>query len=200
MWRSVHGTSCARSHIHEFFTVRTDDSITCNFYEGVFQAFVTTIPCTKDDRSTSFIRVLVVEDYAPFRQFVCSTLGKRSELQIVGEASDGLEAFQKAEELRPHLIVLDVGLPTLNGIDAARRIRKLSPETKILFVTQETSGDVVQEALRVGALGYVVKARAGSELLAAVEAVCQGRQFVSSGVVGFVLTEAASSRRVLTQT
>ena len=130
----------------------------------------------------SSVRVLVVDDYEPFRRFVCSTLGRRPELQVIGEASDGLEAVQKAEELQPDLIVLDIGLPTLNGIEAARRICKLSPESKILFVSQESSADVVQEALSLGALGYVVKAHAGSELLAAVEAIRQGRQFISSGL------------------
>jgi len=110
----------------------------------------------------STVRVLVVDDYAPFRRLVCSTLSKRSELQIVAEVSDGLEAVHKAEELQPDLIVLDIGLPTLNGIEAARRIRKLSPKSKILFVSQESSADVVQESLGLGALGYVVKAQAGS--------------------------------------
>ncbi len=139
-------------------------------------------------------RVLVVDDYEPFRRFICSTLGKRPELQIVGEASDGLEAVQKAEELQPDLIVLDIGLPTLNGIEAARRIRKLSPESKIVFLSQESSADVVQEALSLGALGYVVKAHAGSELLAAVEAVLQGKQFVSSGLSGHNFTDATDSQ------
>jgi DNA-binding NarL/FixJ family response regulator len=119
----------------------------------------------------SVVRVLVVEDFETFRRFICSTLGKRPGLQIVEEASDGLEAVHKAEELQPDLIVLDIGLPTLNGIEAARRIRKLSPESEILFVSQESSADVVQEALSLGAGGYVLKTRAGSDLLPAVEAV-----------------------------
>lgn len=84
------------------------------------------------------VRVLVVDDYEPFRRFVCSTLRKRPELQIIGEASDGLEAVHKAEDMQPDLIVLDIGLPTLDGIEAARRIRKLSPQSKILFVSQES--------------------------------------------------------------
>jgi len=138
----------------------------------------------------SSVRVLVVDDHEPFRRFVCSTLEKRPELQIVGQASDGLEATQKAEALQPDLIVLDLGLPTLHGIEAARRIRKLSPESKILFMSQESSADVVQEALSLGALGYVVKANAGSELLAAVEAVLQGRQFVSGGLSGHNCADA----------
>ncbi|HEX4920630.1 MAG TPA: response regulator transcription factor [Candidatus Bathyarchaeia archaeon] len=133
---------------------------------------------------TSSVRVLVVEDSEPFRKFICSTLGKRPELQIVGEVSDGLEAVQKAQHLRPDLILLDIGLPTLNGVEAARRIRELSSTSKIVFLTQESSPDVVQEALGLGALGYVVKAHAGRELIAAVEAVSEGRLFVSAGVAG----------------
>jgi DNA-binding response OmpR family regulator len=111
-------------------------------------------------------------------------------LQIVGESADGLEAVQKAEELQPDLVVFDIGLPSLNGIEAARRIRELSPESKILFVSQESSGDVVQEALALGALGYVVKTHAGSELLAAVGAVLGGRQYISSGLSGHPFTDS----------
>src|ERR1700748_769673 len=99
----------------------------------------------------SSLRVLVVDDCEPFRRFVCSTLEKITDLQVVGEASDGLEAVQKVEELQPDLIVLDIGLPTLNGIEVARRIRRVSRQSKILFASQETSSDVVLEALRTGA-------------------------------------------------
>jgi DNA-binding NarL/FixJ family response regulator len=130
----------------------------------------------------STVRVLVVDDYEPLRRFVCSTLRQRPDLQIIGEASDGLEAVRKVEELQPDLIVLDLGLPALNGLEAARRIRKLCPKCKILFVTQESSPEVMQEALCLGALGYVLKARAASELLAAVDSVCQGKQFVGKGL------------------
>jgi DNA-binding NarL/FixJ family response regulator len=102
------------------------------------------------------------------------------DLQVIGEVSDGLEAVQKAEELKPDLILLDIGLPTLNGIEVARRIRKLAPESRVIFLSQESSAEVVQEALSLGARGYVVKANAGRELLAAVEAVILGKTFVSS--------------------
>jgi DNA-binding NarL/FixJ family response regulator len=131
----------------------------------------------------------VVDDFEPWRRFVCSTLEKAPELQVICEVSDGLEAVQKAEELRPDLILLDIGLPTLNGMEAARRIRKLAPESKILFLSQESSGDVVQEALSLGAWGYVVKVNAGSELLPAVDAVLRDRQFVSRGINDCELSE-----------
>jgi DNA-binding NarL/FixJ family response regulator len=142
----------------------------------------------------STLRVLVVEDYEPFRQFICSTLGKR-DLHVVGEASDGLEAVQKAEELKPDLILMDIGLPGLNGIEAARRILKFVPKSKIVFLSQESSLDVVQEALSLGARGYVVKAYAGSELRAAVDAVLAGEEYVSSGLRGcdFIVATNATS-------
>jgi DNA-binding NarL/FixJ family response regulator len=101
-------------------------------------------------------------------------------LQIVSEASDGLEGVQKAVELQPALIVLDIGLPKLNGIEAGRRIRKLSPKSKILFLTQESSAEVVQEAISLGALGFVIKAHAARDLPAALEAVLRNEQFISS--------------------
>lgn len=131
--------------------------------------------------ATSPIRVLVVDNYEPFRRFVCSTLEPRLGLAIIYEASGGFEAVQKAEELQPDLVLLDIGLPKLNGIEVARRIRKLSPESKILFVSQESSADMVQEAMRSEGLGYVVKACAGSILLPAMGAIRQGRQYLSSG-------------------
>jgi len=114
-------------------------------------------------------RVLVVDDFEPWRRFVCSTLEQqRKDVEIVGESSDGWEAIEQAEELHPDLIMLDVGLPTLNGIETARRLRRLSPCSKILFVSQESSPEVIEEALRTGAEGYVVKVRA-SDLLTAVD-------------------------------
>jgi DNA-binding NarL/FixJ family response regulator len=128
----------------------------------------------------SLLRVLVVEDFLPFRQFICSTLGKHPDLEVICEVSDGLEAVQRAEELKPDLILLDIGLPTLNGLEAAERIRELAPASKIIFLSQESSSDVVQKALNLGAWGYVVKTKAAIELLAAVEAVISEKQFVGS--------------------
>lgn len=106
------------------------------------------------------------------------SLRQRAEFQLIYEATDGLEAVQRAEELQPDLILLDVGLPGLSGIEAGRRIRRVSPNSRILFVSQNLSADVVQEALRLGQ-GYLLKADAGNELLPAVDAVLQGKQYLS---------------------
>jgi DNA-binding NarL/FixJ family response regulator len=142
----------------------------------------------------SQISVIVAEDYEPFRRFLCSMLAKDSVLQVIAEVQDGLEAVRRAEELRPELILLDIGLPTLNGIEVARRIRKLAPESKILFVSQESSADVVREALAAGARGYVLKTDAGSELLIAVNAVLRGERFVSSRLAGHDFTGTLDSQ------
>jgi len=142
---------------------------------------------------TSSVRVLVVEDSEAFRKFYCSTLGKRAELQIIGEVTDGLKAVQKAEELQPDLIVLDIGLPSLNGIEVARRVRKVSPKSKILFVSQEVSDEVVGEALNTGARGYVIKTDAGSELMEALDAVLRGERFVGKRLSGHSFVGASDA-------
>lgn len=139
----------------------------------------------------SSIRVLVVDDYEPWRRFVCLTLEIHPGWQIIDEASDGREAVQKAAELQPDLILLDLGLPNLNGIDTAKRIRELSPTSKILFVSEQRSVDIVEEALRTGAGGYVVKSDAARDLLPAVDAVLQGKRFFSASLAGSDLLEAA---------
>ena len=101
----------------------------------------------RPDLQESTFRVLVVEDYESWRRFFCSTLQKEPDLQVISEVSDGQEAVEKAQALEPDLILLDISLPTLNGIGAARRIRDVSPTSKILFVTENRSMDVAEEAL-----------------------------------------------------
>jgi DNA-binding NarL/FixJ family response regulator len=137
----------------------------------------------------SSVRVLTVDDFEAWRCLVRSTLKKNSRLQIIGEVPDGLEAVQKAEELKPDLIVLDIGLPRLNGIEAAQQIRKLSPMSKILFLSENHSPEVAKAALDTGASGYVVKSDAGRELLTAVEAVIQGKRFVSARLACHAFTD-----------
>lgn len=136
------------------------------------------------------IRTLVVDDYAPWRGFLRCTLGKHNGFEAVAECSDGPDAVQKAKELQPDLILLDIGLPTLNGIDAARRMREVSPESKILFVSQNRSPEIVEEGLSTGADGYVVKSDAARDLLPAIKAIFEGKRFISASVAGHFLMAA----------
>jgi DNA-binding NarL/FixJ family response regulator len=137
----------------------------------------------------SAIRVLVVEDFGPFGDYIRSMLATRPDLKVICNVADGLEAVQKAEVLEPDLVLLDIGLPTLNGIEAARQIRILAPKSKIIFLSQESSPEVVREALNLGAWGYVWKTRAGIDLLPAVETVLESKQFVSVGLLGEHFTD-----------
>lgn len=127
---------------------------------------------------TRLVRVLVAEDFEPFRDLLCAVLQESPELRVICKVSNGLDAVQKAKQLQPDLILLDVGLPKLSGIEAARRIRQASTDSKIMFVSQHSSVDVVQEAFRAGACGYVVKSDVGRELLEAVHRVLKGEQFL----------------------
>jgi DNA-binding NarL/FixJ family response regulator len=113
------------------------------------------------------------------------------ELPTILEASDGVEAVELAQALKPHLILLDIGIPKLNGIEAARRIRELSPQSKILFVSQESSLDIVQGAFSAGASGYVGKIEAGRELMTAVRSVLRGERFIGRRFAGHIFSEAS---------
>jgi DNA-binding NarL/FixJ family response regulator len=130
----------------------------------------------------STAKIVVIDDYEVWRRFISSELEQRPEFRIVGEAADGLEAVQKVQELQPDLIVLDIGLPKLNGLEAARRIRDCAPNTRIVFFSENRSRDIAEEAMRIGN-GYVVKSGAARELLSAVEAVLQGKQFFSPSLL-----------------
>lgn len=134
------------------------------------------------DGCISPIRVLLVEDHEPFRRFVRTTLTKQKDLYIVAETGNGLDAVSKCLELKPDLVLMDIGLPGLNGIEAARRIRALVPTCRIVFLTQESASEIAREALNLGASGYVLKAHASNDLMAAIAAAQEGRQFVSKAV------------------
>ena len=133
---------------------------------------------------TSSFRILIADNFEPWRLYVSSTLQKDESLQLVGVASDGMEALQKAIELKPDLVVLSVGLHKLNGIEAAKRIRDAIPGVKMLFATQILDAEVMTEALSNGAHGYISKVNAASELLPAIMAIRRGETFIGSGIKG----------------
>lgn len=131
------------------------------------------------------IGFLVADDFSPWRRFVSSLiLPRMPEWHIVCEVSDGFEAVIKAQEHKPDIILMDIGLPGLNGIQAARQISKVAPSSKILFLSAFDSQEVVEEALNTGASGYVAKLDAASELVVAVEAILQSKRFISSRLKG----------------
>ena len=125
------------------------------------------------------VRTLIVEDYEAFRQRLRLVLQDETDCVVVGEASDGVQAVELARELQPDLILLDLSLPKLNGVEAARRIRQLCPNSKIVFLSQDPTPEVVQGALNLGAAGYLLKSDV-IELPLAVDAVLQGTVFISS--------------------
>jgi len=140
--------------------------------------------------------VLLVDDYEPWRRFERLTLLAQKDLQIVGEAADGDEAVQKVVELQPEVILLDISLPGLNGIDAARQIAKVAPNSKILFVSENRSTDMAEEALSTGAAGFVIKSDAARELLPAIKIVLEGKRFISASLAGHFLVATGLASQI----
>ena len=133
------------------------------------------------------VSVLIVDDFEGWRAVVGAALRRKLGLCIIEEVEDGLEAVRKAEAVQPDLILLDIGLPALNGIEAARQIRSVSPKSKVIFLTENHSCDVAEAALGTGASGYVIKSEFSCELIPAVEAVLAGRQFLSAKLTALTL-------------
>lgn len=132
--------------------------------------------------STSPVRILIVDDFEPFRRFISQKLQSWSDLQVICEASDGLEAVRKVEELHPDLILLDIGLPKLAGIEVARRLSLKPTNTRVLFVSENCESSIVDAALNTGAKGYLAKTDAGSDLLPAIRAVLRNEVFLSTKI------------------
>jgi DNA-binding NarL/FixJ family response regulator len=125
------------------------------------------------------VRILLVDDHPVVRQGLRSLLEGRSGWEVVDEASDGVEALEKVSSLKPDVVVLDVTMPRMNGIEACRLIKQQIPGPEVLFVTQHDSPQMMREALAVGARGYVVKSNLARDLLQAVEAVSEHREFTA---------------------
>lgn len=131
----------------------------------------------------SAIRILVVDDHELVRRAVCSLLSGDPTLDVICETSDGEQAVEKAKELQPDLVLLDISLPGISGIETGRRIRRAVPDARIIFLSQHDSLPMVENALRAGGHGYVAKVDAGSELLPAIRTVRGGKQFVSQRIL-----------------
>ena len=133
---------------------------------------------------TSSFRILIAENFEPWHRYASSMLEEDQSLEIVGMASDGFEAVQKAVELKPDLVLLSVGLPKLSGVEAAKRIIKAVPGVKLLFATHVIDPEVMTKALSIGAHGYIWKMDAQRELLPAIRAIRRGEKFIGSGMKG----------------
>lgn len=123
------------------------------------------------------MRVLIVDDHEAVRKGVCAILSSRLDIEVCGEAGDGKEAIEKAKEVRPDLIILDVTMPVLSGFDAAREIRKILPEVRILMLSMHESKQLLEEAKKLGVHGYVTKTQAGNVLLKAVDTLFSDQVF-----------------------
>jgi DNA-binding NarL/FixJ family response regulator len=130
----------------------------------------------------SVITILVVDDAEHWRKFISFILRIDPAMEIVSEASDGTHAVQEAKNHQPTIVLLDIGLPGANGIEAGRRILKEAPNSKVIYVSQESDLEVVQEALAMGAAGYVSKIDAGSQLVAAIHCAMRGKRFISTSL------------------
>lgn len=157
------------------------------------------IPVADDQRRTVSLpavhRVLIVEDYEPFRHAIRELLGHRPDVRIVGEAADGVEAIRQAEAHRPDVVLLDIGLPGLSGMAVADWLRESAPETRVMFVTNESSVEVMESAFRKGAHGYVYKPRAQRDVLPVFDAVIRGGRFVSGGLERIERGDTLASHR-----
>ena len=139
------------------------------------------------------IRILLADDHDLMREGIRSMLESHSNFEVCAEAKDGIEAAEKALEYRPDVVILDVTMPKMNGLEASRRITKQLPETQVLIFTIHDSEDMVRETLDAGAHGYVLKSEAPTHLAAAVEAVAQRDLYFSSGISNFVIDSLVNS-------
>jgi DNA-binding NarL/FixJ family response regulator len=135
---------------------------------------------TPVSRMGSVLRILVVDDHEIVRRGICALLSREPDFEVVCDASDGLQAVREAERLQPNIVVLDITMPEMNGLEAATRIREVAPSAEIVFLSQHDSLEIMKEAFRCGGCGYVVKSAASEELVTAVRTVSKKKRYVSA--------------------
>jgi len=135
------------------------------------------------------IRVLVADDHTILRKGLCSLLEGKPDIEVVGEAEDGREAVEKVEALLPDVVLMDITMPRLNGLEATRQIKRLFPRVKIVALTMYTNEEYIQQFLQAGASGYVVKQAAPAELISAIQAVYRGDSFLSPMISKTIIDE-----------
>jgi two-component system response regulator NreC len=135
------------------------------------------------------IRVLLVDDHAILRDGIKSLLGKRDNIEVIAEATNGREAIPKVAELRPDVVVLDISMPLMDGLEATRQIKRESPDTKILVLTMHDDEEYFLQLLRSGASGYVTKKAASRELISAIEATYKGEAFICPSMTKHLLSD-----------
>jgi DNA-binding NarL/FixJ family response regulator len=133
------------------------------------------------------LRLLLADDHEIVRQGLRSMLEAQRDCQVVGEAADGRQAVVMTKELNPDVVILDIGMPSLNGLEATRQILKMRPQTKVLILTMHESDSVIREVLDAGARGYILKTDAGRDLVAAVESLRRNKTFFTSRVSQMIL-------------
>ena len=137
--------------------------------------------CLGSDESVA-LRILLADDFAIVRQGLRTLLESHAGWTVVAEAEDGEDALEKARELLPDVVIADIGMPRMDGLELTRRLRKVLPGTEVLVVTQHNSKQMMQELMKAGARGYVVKSSVGEDLISAVQAASEHREFVSRAV------------------
>jgi len=143
------------------------------------------LPAAHEDAGADqAIRVLLADDHDILRDGLRALLGLAGDVRVVGEARTGREAVEAVERLRPDVVLMDISMPELNGVEACRRIRQQFPETRVLFLTMHEAEEYFFQAIRAGAAGYMIKRTAAGDLLAAIRAVARGESFLSPGVTG----------------
>jgi DNA-binding NarL/FixJ family response regulator len=133
------------------------------------------------------LRILVADDHEVVRRGLCALLSGHSDWEVCGEAADGREAVEKTKQLRPDIVIMDLGMPNLNGLDAARQMLREEHSPRILFLTVTDCEEMIQEVLKVGAKGYLLKSDAAKDLVTAVEELRQNRSYFNSRVSSIVL-------------